>query len=107
MFSTLLPTLVFSFLSFTFPGGQVFWSHILAGLDSRAMSSALKYLIQIPEGQTGNYLAVGAACLTVLLVVFALLTKPSKDAPPEVGGKVPIFGHIFRFVKSPLNLVSW
>lgn len=46
-----------------------------------------------------------AACAAVFLGVTLLAGRTRKDAPPVVGGKLPIFGHFFLFLKSPINLV--
>jgi hypothetical protein len=46
-----------------------------------------------------------AACVVVFLGVVAVTGRGRKDAPPVVGGNLPIFGHFFLFLKSPINLV--
>lgn len=47
-----------------------------------------------------------AACVLVFLAVWTVAGRGRKDAPPVVEGNVPIFGHFFLFLKSPLDLVS-
>lgn len=42
----------------------------------------------------------------IFLGIFALSGRARKDAPPVVGGRLPIFGHFFLFLKSPINLVG-
>lgn len=47
--------------------------------------------------------AVGLAA--ILLVLSLVASKSRADAPPVVGGSLPIFGHFFEFIKSPVTLV--
>jgi hypothetical protein len=48
--------------------------------------------------------AVGLAA--IILVLSMVTSKNRKDAPPVVDGAMPIFGHFFEFIKSPVTLVS-
>ena len=74
---------------------------------SEGEAMSLRDIIQIPEGQSANVIALAAVGLAVVLVVVNLITnKPRKDAAPVVKGGLPIVGHLLRFIKSPLNLVS-